>query len=117
MGRPYTLYKLRTMKRDAEKKEPNGRGRKTSGSPGVGNSCAKWRVDEIPPVFGRRQGRDVHSRSPSRETGISGGTDQKRSARNCRHLVKPGLTGWAQIRFRYASGVDDSEEKLSFDLY
>ena len=36
---------------------------------------------------------------------------------NCRHLVKPGLTGWAQIRYRYASGVSDSEEKLSFDLY
>ena len=36
---------------------------------------------------------------------------------NSRHLVKPGLTGWAQVRFRYASDVEASEEKLSYDLY
>ncbi len=36
---------------------------------------------------------------------------------NCRHLVKPGLTGWAQIKFRYASDMESSEEKLAYDLY
>ena len=36
---------------------------------------------------------------------------------NCRHLVKPGLTGWAQINFRYASDMESSEEKLAYDLY
>ena len=35
----------------------------------------------------------------------------------CRHLVKPGLSGWAQIRFRYAAGPDASKEKLAYDLY
>ena len=35
----------------------------------------------------------------------------------CRYLLKPGLTGWAQIRFRYASDMESSEEKLSYDLY
>jgi lipopolysaccharide/colanic/teichoic acid biosynthesis glycosyltransferase len=34
-----------------------------------------------------------------------------------RHSVKPGITGWAQIRFRYGSTVEDAEEKLQFDLY
>ena len=36
---------------------------------------------------------------------------------NSRHLLKPGLTGWAQIRFSYASDVNESKEKLAFDLY
>ena len=35
----------------------------------------------------------------------------------CRYLLKPGLTGWAQIRFEYASDMESSEEKLSYDLY
>ena len=35
----------------------------------------------------------------------------------CRHLVKPGLSGWAQIRFRYAAGPDEAKEKLAYDLY
>ena len=34
-----------------------------------------------------------------------------------RHLVKPGLTGWAQINFRYGSSVDDGKEKLQYELY
>jgi lipopolysaccharide/colanic/teichoic acid biosynthesis glycosyltransferase len=34
-----------------------------------------------------------------------------------RHLVKPGLTGWAQISFRYGSSIEDAKKKLQFDLY
>ena len=34
-----------------------------------------------------------------------------------RHLIKPGLTGWAQIRFRYGASVEDTMEKLQYDLY
>ena len=36
---------------------------------------------------------------------------------NCRHLVKPGITGWAQIKYTYASNMKESEEKLGYDLY
>ena len=36
---------------------------------------------------------------------------------NSRHLVKPGMTGWAQIRFSYASDLNESEEKLAYDLF
>jgi lipopolysaccharide/colanic/teichoic acid biosynthesis glycosyltransferase len=34
-----------------------------------------------------------------------------------RHLVKPGVTGWAQVSFRYGASIDDSRQKLSYDLY
>ena len=36
---------------------------------------------------------------------------------NTRHLVKPGITGWAQIKYMYASNMDASEQKLAYDLY
>ena len=36
---------------------------------------------------------------------------------DCRYLVKPGLTGWAQIRYRYTSDLESSEEKLGYDLF
>ena len=36
---------------------------------------------------------------------------------NARHLVKPGITGWAQIKFKYASSMQISEQKLAYDLY
>jgi lipopolysaccharide/colanic/teichoic acid biosynthesis glycosyltransferase len=34
-----------------------------------------------------------------------------------RHLVPPGLTGWAQVRFRYGSSIQDAQRKLAYDLY
>ena len=36
---------------------------------------------------------------------------------NFRHLVKPGITGWAQVNYRYGSGVQDTQRKLEYDLY
>ena len=117
MGRPYTLYKLRTMKRDAEKKGAEWAREKDQRVTRCGKFLRKWRVDEIPQFWNVVKG----------EMSIVGPRPERPEFQeeliknvphwNCRHLVKPGLTGWAQIRFRYASDVDDSEEKLSFDLY
>jgi len=36
---------------------------------------------------------------------------------NFRHIVKPGITGWAQIKYKYSSSVEEAKEKLSYDLY
>ena len=117
MGRPYTLYKLRTMKRDAEKKGAEWAREKDQRVTRCGKFLRRVENRRNSPVLECRQGRDVDRRSPSRETGVSGGTDQKGSSLELPSFSQTRLTGWAQIRFRYASDADDSEEKLSFDLY
>ena len=117
MGRPYTLYKLRTMKRDAEKKGAEWAREKDQRITRCGKFLRKWRIDEIPQFWNVVKGEmSIVGPRPERPE-FQEDLIKKVPHWNCRHLVKPGLTGWAQIRFRYASDVDDSEEKLSFDLY
>jgi len=117
MGRPYTLYKLRTMKRDAEKKGAEWAREKDQRVTRCGKFLRKWRVDEIPQFWNVVKGEmSIVGPRPERPE-FQEELIKKVPHWNCRHLVKPGLTGWAQIRFRYASDMDDSEEKLSFDLY
>lgn len=117
MGRPYTLYKLRTMKRDAEKKGAEWAREKDQRVTRCGKFLRKWRIDEIPQFWNVVKGEmSIVGPRPERPE-FQEQLIKKVPHWNCRHLVKPGLTGWAQIRFRYASDMDDSEEKLSFDLY
>ena len=117
MGRPYTLYKLRTMKKDAEKKGAEWAREKDQRVTRCGRFLRKWRVDEIPQFWNVLKGEmSIVGPRPERPE-FQEELIKKVPHWNCRHLVKPGLTGWAQIRFRYASDLDDSEEKLSFDLY
>ena len=117
MGRPYTLYKLRTMKRDAEKKGAEWAREKDQRVTRCGKFLRKWRIDEIPQFWNVVKGEmSIVGPRPERPE-FQEELIEKVPHWNCRHLVKPGLTGWAQIRFRYAADTDDSEEKLSFDLY
>ena len=117
MGRPYTLYKLRTMKRDAEKKGAEWAKEKDQRVTRCGKFLRKWRIDEIPQFWNVVKGEmSIVGPRPERPE-FQEELIKEVPHWNCRHLVKPGLTGWAQIRYRYASDLSDSEEKLSFDLY
>ena len=117
LGRPYTLFKLRTMKVDAEK---NGAKWAVEGDrrvTRVGSFLRKWRIDEIPQFWNVLKGdMSVVGPRPERPE-FQEELNKEIPHWNCRHLVKPGLTGWAQIRFRYASDSESSEEKLAYDLY
>lgn len=117
MGRSYTLYKIRTMKRNAEKSGAEWAKEKDQRVTGIGKFLRKWRIDEIPQFLNVIKGEmSLVGPRPERPE-FQDNLMEKVPHWNCRHLVKPGLTGWAQIRFRYASDFDASEEKLSFDLY
>jgi exopolysaccharide biosynthesis polyprenyl glycosylphosphotransferase len=117
MGRSYTLYKLRTMKRDAEEKGAEWAKEKDQRVTRCGKFLRKWRIDEIPQFWNVVKGEmSIVGPRPERPE-FQEELIEKVPHWNCRHLVKPGLTGWAQIRFRYASDLDASEEKLSYDLY
>ena len=117
-GRPFKLYKFRSMRVDAEKDGPvwasrTGDARVTR----VGRVIRKIRLDEIPQFWcilkgdmnfvGPRPERPHFVRQLAEEIPYY---DQ-------RHLIPPGLTGWAQIKYPYGASVEDARQKLQYDLY
>lgn len=116
-GKVFRLYKFRTMREGAEN------GKSVWSSPNdpritpVGHWLRRSRLDELPQlcnvlrgdmsIVGPRPERPDLVEELRREIPFYGE----------RHLVKPGITGWAQISFRYGSSTADAKRKLQFDLY
>jgi sugar transferase (PEP-CTERM system associated) len=117
-GRPFQLMKFRSMRTDAEadgvaRWAQNNDERITA----IGSVIRKLRIDELPQLFNILKG-DMSFVGPRPERGEFVQTLSSRWPFYFqRHSVKPGLTGWAQINFRYGSSMEDSKEKLSYDLY
>ncbi|NNC41316.1 MAG: hypothetical protein HKN95_11575 [Acidimicrobiia bacterium] len=113
----FTLYKFRTMVKDAEEDGPQfatvGDERLTR----VGRVLRKFRIDEIPQLWNVLKG-DVSlvGPRPERPEFVEGFADTIPFYRY-RTLVKPGVTGWAQVNYGYADDEADTIEKLTFDLF
>ena len=116
-GRPFTIMKFRSMRMDAEKDGPvwaqTGDDRTTR----VGRVIRKIRVDEIPQFWNILKGEmNFVGPRPERPHFVA------QLAREIpfyeqRHLIPPGLTGWAQIKYPYGSSIEDARQKLQYDLY
>lgn len=117
LGHPYVLYKLRTMRQNAEKTGAEWAKQNDSRVTMVGRFLRKWRIDEIPQFWNVIKGEmSIVGPRPERPE-LENEINERLPYWKCRYLLKPGLTGWAQIRFRYASDMESSEEKLAYDLY
>ena len=116
-GRIFVLNKFRSMSVDAER---NGAVWATAGDPRVtrvGRWIRRTRLDELPQFWNVLVG-DMSFVGPRPERPEFVGTLQREIPFYMgRHSVKPGITGWAQVRHRYAASVEDSMEKLQYDLY
>jgi sugar transferase (PEP-CTERM system associated) len=117
-GQPFTLYKFRSMRTDAEAATGPVWARDNDDRViPLGGFLRRTRLDELPQLWnvlrgtmslvGPRPERPVFVDQLTREIPFYGQ----------RHVAKPGLTGWAQVRYQYGSSVDDSMEKLQYDLY
>jgi sugar transferase (PEP-CTERM system associated) len=116
-GRIFVLNKFRSMRVDAE---CNGAVWATDRDPRV-TRVGRWirltRLDELPQFWNVLVG-DMSFVGPRPERPEFVGTLQREIPFYMgRHSVKPGITGWAQVRHRYAASVEDSMEKLQYDLY
>ena len=117
-GRTFTLAKFRSMRKDAEKAgkpiwAKDGDDRVTR----IGRFIRKTRLDELPQLWNVVLG-DMSFVGPRPERPFF--VDQLTKEipfYQQRHTVKPGLTGWAQVKYRYGSSLDDAMEKLRYDLY
>jgi len=83
----------------------------------VGRFLRLIRLDELPQIFNVLRG-EMSLVGPRAEwSRIVAEYETKIPSYHLRHLVKPGITGWAQVNFRYGTGLDDAVEKLRYDLY
>jgi exopolysaccharide biosynthesis polyprenyl glycosylphosphotransferase len=114
----FKLVKFRSMTASAEKEsgavwaqEKDPRITK------VGKVLRRTHLDEIPQLINILKG-DIALVGPRPERPeFVEKLEEEIPNYNLRHLIKPGFTGWAQVRFRYARTIDDSEEKFEYDLY
>ena len=117
-GRTFNVIKFRSMYVDAEK---DGTPRwATVGDPRitrVGKWIRKTRIDELPQLFSVLKGdMSLVGPRPERPFFVEK-LIQEIPFYAARHSVKPGLTGWAQVRYHYGSSVEDTQQKLQYDLY
>jgi sugar transferase (PEP-CTERM system associated) len=117
-GVPFTLYKFRSMRSDAE--QGTGPVWAKQNDPRVtraGNLLRKLRLDELPQLFNVLRGEmSIVGPRPERPEFVQTLSEQIPYFRQ-RHCVKPGITGWAQINHRYGDTLEDAVIKLEYDLY
>lgn len=117
-GQTFTIYKLRSMRMDAEKHGAPVWARKNDDrTTQVGRFIRRTRIDELPQILNVFLGHmSFVGPRPERPYFVNELAEQI-PYYHARHSVKPGITGWAQVRFPYGASVDDALHKLQFDLY
>jgi len=116
-GRIFTLYKFRSMRTDAEQGTPIWAKENDDRVTRVGRFIRITRLDELPQLWNVLRG-DMSFVGPRPERPFF--VEQLAAVIPFyleRHAVKPGVTGWAQVKYRYGSSVEDAMEKLRYDLY
>jgi lipopolysaccharide/colanic/teichoic acid biosynthesis glycosyltransferase len=116
-GQNFDVIKLRSMRLDAE---VNGAQYATENDPRVtrvGNFIRKLRIDELPQAWTVLKGEmSFVGPRPERPEFVAD-LEEKLSYYSERHMVKPGITGWAQVNYPYGASMEDSRNKLEYDLY
>jgi len=116
-GRPFTLMKFRSMRVDAEQDGPVWASKGDSRTTRVGRVIRKARIDEIPQFWNILKGEmSFVGPRPERPHFVAQLAEEITFYQQ-RHLIAPGLTGWAQIKYPYGSSIEDARQKLQYDLF
>jgi sugar transferase (PEP-CTERM system associated) len=117
-GRVFTIFKFRSMRKDAERDgTPRWATTHDDRITLVGRVIRKLRIDELPQIINVLKGEmSLVGPRPERPFFVDQLAIQI-PYYSARHSVKPGITGWAQVRYAYGASIKDTVEKLQYDLY
>jgi len=111
------IFKFRSMTIDAEKNGAQWSSKEDMRITRIGKIMRKLRLDELPQLFcvinGTMSLIGPRPERPEIENQLLKGIPYYK----CRQLLKPGISGWAQVNYPYGASVSDTEQKLSFDIY
>ena len=116
-GLPFQVWKLRSMRVNAEGSGAQWSGRGDPRITRIGRLLRVTRLDELPQLWAVLRGQmSLIGPRPERPE-IEQELEQKIQHYRLRHLIRPGLSGWAQVNYPYGASLEDSAKKLSYDLY
>ncbi|MCU0223448.1 MAG: exopolysaccharide biosynthesis polyprenyl glycosylphosphotransferase [Acidobacteria bacterium] len=116
-GRTFRIFKLRTMRQNAEQDGPQFASEDDPRITRIGRLLRRMRLDELPQLINVFRG-EMAIVGPRPERPVFVNQFESLSPYfTLRNSVRPGITGWAQVMYGYASGSDEALEKLSYDLY
>ena len=116
-GKTFTLYKFRTMKADPNQEKEFWREKDESQVTGVGKFLRRFYVDELPQFLNIFKG-DISFVGPRPEwVRLAKMFEKEIPFYSFRYIIRPGLTGWAQLNFPASSSIEEAKEKFQYDLY
>jgi len=116
-GNHFNVIKLRSMCTDAEKDGVKWAEENDPRVTRVGRFIRKVRIDELPQIWSVLKGEMSFVGPRPEVPKFVGDLEQKLPYYAERHMVKPGITGWAQINYPYGASIEDARHKLEYDLY
>jgi sugar transferase (PEP-CTERM system associated) len=116
-GRLFTVFKFRTMREDAEAQGAVWAAKEDSRVTPIGRFLRNVRLDEIPQLWNVLRGDMAFVGPRPERPEFVQWLRQEIPFYDLRHMVRPGITGWAQVRYRYGASLEETRRKLEYDLY
>jgi sugar transferase (PEP-CTERM system associated) len=116
-GRPFQILKFRSMRQGSEKGTPSWTAEGDPRITRVGNFIRKYRLDELPQLFNVLRG-EMSLIGPRPEVPyFCELLEREIPLFNQRHCVRPGVSGWAQVKYKYGASLEEAKIKFEFDLF
>ena len=116
-GCPFTAYKFRTMRQDAEANGAVWAAKEDPRVTPIGGFMRKTRLDEIPQLWNVLRGDMAFVGPRPERPEFVQWLSKDIPFYDLRHMIRPGITGWAQVRYRYGASLEETRRKLEYDLY
>ncbi len=116
-GKEYNIYKFRSMIVDAESSGAKMASKNDARITSFGRILRTFRLDELPQILSVLKGdMSIIGPRPERKVFVDK-LNKITPYYSMRHIIKPGITGWAQVKYKYGENLEDSIHKLEYDLY